>query len=94
VDWKAISRQLSPDYQVFRITPPPKLVLSGTRTSEDFLLCQAKNQELRPLVLKQLDFLNAWQSKKSYLLWFSMFLTGQALEALNRFFHKNLMIEL
>ncbi|MFO7884925.1 MAG: CDP-glycerol glycerophosphotransferase family protein [Desulfobacteraceae bacterium] len=25
--------------------------------------CQAKNQELRPLVLKQLDFLNAWQGK-------------------------------
>ncbi|HKK91582.1 MAG TPA: hypothetical protein VJ936_09275, partial [Desulfobacteraceae bacterium] len=44
-------------------------------------------QELRPLVLKQLDFLNAWQGKKSYLLWFSMFLTGQALGALNRLFH-------
>jgi len=39
------------------------------------------------LVLKQLDFLNAWQGKKSYLLWFSMFLTGQALGALNRLFH-------
>ncbi|MFO7885515.1 MAG: hypothetical protein R6U68_11885, partial [Desulfobacteraceae bacterium] len=25
--------------------------------------CQSKNQELRPLVLKQLDFLNAWQGK-------------------------------
>ena len=54
------------DNQVFRIAPPPTVALSGTRTSEDFLPCQAKNQELRPLVLKQLDFLNAWQGKKSY----------------------------
>jgi len=49
---------------VFRIAPPPPVGRSGTRTSEGFLPCQAKNQELRPLVLKQLDFLNAWQGKK------------------------------
>ncbi len=54
----------------------PTGCLSGTKTSEDFLPCQAKNQKLRPLVLKQFDFFNAWQGKKSDLLWFSMFLTG------------------
>ncbi|HKK91429.1 MAG TPA: hypothetical protein VJ936_08510, partial [Desulfobacteraceae bacterium] len=43
-----------------------------------------------PLVLKQLDFLNAWQGKKPYLLWFSMFLTDQPLRALNRLSQKKL----
>ncbi|HKK89846.1 MAG TPA: hypothetical protein VJ936_00450, partial [Desulfobacteraceae bacterium] len=57
---------------------------------EDFLPYHAKNQELRPLVLKQLDFLNAWQGKKPDLLWFSMFLTDQPLGALNRLSQKKL----
>ncbi|HKK91433.1 MAG TPA: hypothetical protein VJ936_08530, partial [Desulfobacteraceae bacterium] len=43
-----------------------------------------------PLVLKQLDFLNAWQGKKPDLLWFSMFLTDQPLRALNRLSQKKL----
>ncbi|HKK90288.1 MAG TPA: hypothetical protein VJ936_02745, partial [Desulfobacteraceae bacterium] len=42
------------------------------------------------LVLKQLDFLNAWQGKKPDLLWFSMFLTDQPLRALNRLSQKKL----
>ena len=32
------------DDPVFRIAPPPTDALSGTRTSEGFLPCQAKNQ--------------------------------------------------
>jgi len=37
--------------------------------------------------------LNAWQGKKPYLLWFSMFLTDQPLRALNRLSQKNWIIE-
>ena len=58
-----------------------------------FCSARLKIGDLRPLVLKQLDCRNAWQSKKPYLLWFSMFLTEQPLGALNRVFHKNLIIE-
>ncbi|MEA2060783.1 MAG: hypothetical protein U9P10_09825, partial [Thermodesulfobacteriota bacterium] len=47
-----------------------------------FCPARLKIGNLRPMVLKLFDFFNAWQGKKSDLLWFSMFLTGNRWELL------------
>jgi len=78
------------DNQVFRIAPPQRLPCQERERWRTFCSARLKIKNCGHWSLNSLIFLTPGRAKSLILLWFSTFLTGQTLGALNRFFHKKL----